>query len=234
MSTANSKALDDLIKLSTGADGLRSTLAVTCSPNEDDEDCLTMRASDASLDRDGEVLMPEGWQLDNYRRNPVIQNAHNYGTILDTIGRAEVTEVRDGALVQRWRFASEANPVAKIARDLYRGGFLRACSVGFIPVKWMYGEEGSGFRRKFVEMDLLEVSAVPIPSNPNALVAALKSGAIKRQDIGELADFLNQFRSPEGASAKSGCNADAAYLQQLEKAAQDLAKLAALVKSLRP
>ncbi len=47
-----------------------------------------------------------------------------------------MTEVRAvgerQALCQRVEFATEVNPVARIAYGLYRGGFLRAVSVGFI------------------------------------------------------------------------------------------------------
>ena len=67
-----------------------------------------------------------GVRLDNYRKNPVIQNAHKYGDVLDTIGKALITEVRDGALFQRIEFAVEVNPIARIAYGLYRGGQLLA------------------------------------------------------------------------------------------------------------
>ena len=55
---------------------------------------LDFIASTDTLDRYHEIIDPAGWRLDNYRRNPVFQNAHNYGDILFTIGKALVTEVR--------------------------------------------------------------------------------------------------------------------------------------------
>jgi uncharacterized membrane protein YqgA involved in biofilm formation len=42
---------------------------------------------------------------------------------------------------------------------------------------------------------LLEVSAVSIPANPNALTLALKAGAVDIGDLKELARFLNNFCS---------------------------------------
>lgn len=49
------------------------------------------------------------------RENPGFQDAHSYGDILFTLGKALVTEVRvvggDQALCQRIEFATEANPV---------------------------------------------------------------------------------------------------------------------------
>src|SRR5438445_7524866 len=36
----------------------------------------------------------------------------------------------------RSQFATEANPMARIAYALYKGKFLNAVSVGFIPLRW--------------------------------------------------------------------------------------------------
>lgn len=189
-----------LVKLSTGGEGLRASLSVKMTPDDADADLLHMRASDGTLDRYDEIIDPAGWQLDDYRRNPVIQNAHNYGDIIFTIGRAEKTAVEDGALVQAWRFASAQNPMAKIARDLYRGRFLTASSVGFIPREWVNGDKGSDYRRKYTKSELLEVSAVGIPANPSALALALKAGAIEKSDLKELALILKHFCNDEGSN----------------------------------
>ena len=110
---------------------VRAQLSVETTPDSSDADLLHIRASDETLDRYKEVIVASGWRLDNYLRNPVIQNAHQYGDIIFTIGRAEKTWVSGNALLQTWRFASNENPFAKIARDLYRGKFLQAASVGF-------------------------------------------------------------------------------------------------------
>jgi HK97 family phage prohead protease len=223
--------IKDLITLSTGQAGLRATLHCAPEPDPDEEDLLRIRASDASLDRDQEIIEPAGWRLDNYRKNPVIQNAHNYGDLLFTIGRAEVTELRDGALHQVWRFAAAANPVARIARDLYRGKFLNACSVGFIPGRWEYGDAKTPYRRRFLEQELLEVSAVAIPSNPNALVAGLKSGAVRRADLEEAMDLLKtisaalETKTERTANGSSGNDAAKTTLAQCHQLAQDLAAI---------
>jgi hypothetical protein len=179
--------------------------------------------------------------LDTYRRNPVFQNAHQYGDIIFTLGKALVTEVREvgpvspsgpprQALFQRIQFATDVNPIAKIAHGLYRTGCLNTVSVGFIPLRWKdtpepdslgapalrsLGEGGSPDSplpsdgrgaggegpvahrqvadrqvRRYLEQELLEVSAVPIPANPNALALALKSGAIDKSDLRETIQVL--------------------------------------------
>src|SRR5205823_209045 len=151
---------------------------------------LDFRSSDQTLDRYQEIITVAGWRLDNYRKNPVVQNAHSYWSLADTIGKSLITELRGDHLFQRVQFAVDENPIAKLAYGLYKGGFLRAVSVGFIPIRWENGSAEAGYRRKYLEQELLEVSAVSIPANPNALQLALKSGAIHKTDLQQLADLL--------------------------------------------
>ena len=188
-------AIPELIPLHDSRPGLRSLVQVEVRDAAGSEAAtLDFVASTATLDRYHEVIDPAGWRLDSYRRNPVFQNAHNYGDILFTLGKALATEVRavngGQALCQRIQFAVDVNPVARIAYGLYKGGFLNAVSVGFIPLRWEDGgnvpanaDSGPAPRRRYLEQELLEVSAVAIPANPDALALGLKSGAIGKSDL---------------------------------------------------
>ena len=193
-----------LIQLHNGSQGLRAELPVEVKPDATDADILHMRASDETLDRYQEVIVASGWRLENYQKNPVIQNAHQYGDIIFTIGQALKTWVSGKDLLQTWKFASRENPFAKIARDLYRGGYLRAASVGFVPIRWEDGKVGRGvpaepqaFKRRYLEQELLEVSAVGIPANPNALALAVKDGAVEKSDLKELGAILRHLDAAE-------------------------------------
>jgi HK97 family phage prohead protease len=181
------------VTLSTGERGLRvqKDMKITV-PTDAEGAVIDMRASDDTLDRYQEVIQASGWKLDNYRRNPVIQNSHQYGDVMFTLGKALRTEVQGNELVQRWQFAVNENPIAKVTYDLYKGGYLNTSSVGFIPLKWENGTKETPYRRKFIEQELLEVSAVGIPANPNALALAVKSGAVEKSDLKELAELLQQ------------------------------------------
>jgi HK97 family phage prohead protease len=133
--------------------------------------------------------------LDSYKANPVFQNSHQYGDIIFTIGRTEEIEVRadllgNNYLYQRVRFAVEENPFAKVAYELYRGGFLNAVSVGFKPIKWVDGEKVTPARRVFIEQELIEVSAVSIPANQNALAIAAKNGTLNLRILDECVERL--------------------------------------------
>jgi HK97 family phage prohead protease len=193
------------VQLCDGRTGLRGGMSIKAKA-EDSAPVIEFTASDDTLDRYDEVIEAQGWDLTNYQRNPVFQNSHKYGDIVFTLGKSLVTEVRGNALVQRIEFAVDINPVAKLAYDLYRGGFLNAVSVGFIPLEWKDGGGASGYARKFLKQELLELSAVSIPANPNALQNAVKSGAVDRSDLRDLAEFLKQFCSTK-AEAESNASA---------------------------
>jgi HK97 family phage prohead protease len=201
-----------LTPLSDGRPGIRAALAVQASSPEPGGNDVAQRpvidfvASNEALDRFDEIIMPAGWRLEKYRRNPVFQNAHQYGDVMFTLGKALLTEVREVSgrpvLFQRIEFAVEINPMARIAYGLYRGKFLNAVSVGFIPIRWENGSEEAGYRRRYVEQELLEVSAVGIPANPEALQLGLKAGAVEKADLKALLDLLHRFSDAGESSLK--------------------------------
>ncbi|HEY5911567.1 MAG TPA: HK97 family phage prohead protease [Verrucomicrobiae bacterium] len=198
---------------------------------------LDFISSNESLDRYGEIISARGWRLENYRRNPVFQNAHQYGDVIFTLGKALVTEVRGAEgpatapyLYQRIQFAVDVNPMARIAYGLYRGKFLNAVSVGFIPLRWENpaDPEKAGYRRKYLEQELLEVSAVGIPANPEALQLGLEAGAIEKADLRRLFDLIyrEEFRSemaaPNTDASASGGRSNEAQLLQLARALREI------------
>lgn len=187
---------------------------------------IDFRSSDETVDRYREVIAAAGWKLDNYKKNPVVQNAHRYGHVLDTVGKSIVTEVRGDHLYQRVQFAVDENPIAKITHGLYKGGFLSAVSVGFLPVKSEKGSQELGYNRRFTEQELLEVSAVGIPANPNALKLGYDQGAIEKSDLKELHQLLKSFCSDDAGiqtdSRAQGPDANGARLLQLLNATSSM------------
>ena len=138
-------------------------------------------ASTADMDRDGEVIEVSGWDLKNYKKNPVIMFGHDYKSL--PIGKATKIGVRDGKLVDVVEFPPEGTyEFADTVARLVDAGYLKTQSVGFIPKKWEDGdfddEKGNKPRRTYTKQELLEISIVPVPSNPNALMNAVKDGVI--------------------------------------------------------
>jgi HK97 family phage prohead protease len=134
------------------------------------DDPLEFVMSDGSVDRMGDVIDPDGWRLDNFRRNPVALFGHDPGF---PIGRWADVGVRRGRLTGRLDLME---PVSERLREIHaavNGGVLRAVSVGFHseaaePMK------GGGLR--FTEAELVECSLVSVPANPNALAIAKALG----------------------------------------------------------
>ena len=184
----------------TETTALRREIIPTIDPIAGPAAVIDFTSSDQTLDRYHDIIDATGWRLDNYRKNPVVQNAHQYGDILFTIGRATLTEVRGDRLYQRIEFATDINPMARIAYGLYKGKFLNAVSVGFTPIRWEDGTEKSNYNRRFLEQELLEVSAVGIPANPNALQLGLRDGAIHKSDLKEALELL--CGAPEQTSTR--------------------------------
>src|SRR6266446_3029872 len=178
-----------LIPLSDGRPGLRGTMSVDVgdplpSPGGEGQGeggtaVLDFVSSDETLDRYGEIIVASGWKFSSYARNPVFQNAHQYGDVIFTLGKALITEIRSGPpreaprglstlnsqpstyLYQRIQFATDVNPMARIAHGLYRGKFLSAVSVGFIPLRW---ENADGTEHQ-VGRGVLSAPGHPLPSD---------------------------------------------------------------------
>lgn len=126
-----------------------------------------------SVDREGDIIAVDGWDLEQYRANPVVLWAHDYRT--PPVGKSIDVGIRDGKLVSIDRFTPEdINPFGAMIYRMVKGGFLKATSVGFSPTEWTYNEDHRGF--DFIRTELLEHSVVPVPANPDALVMASKSG----------------------------------------------------------
>lgn len=144
-------------------------------------------ASTADMDRDGEVIDVAGWDLKNFKKNPVIMYAHDYRTL--PIGKATHIGVKDGKLKNTVEFPPEGTyEFADIVERLVNTGYLKTESVGFIPRKWEDGEGGDKApRRTYTKQELLEISIVPVPSNPNALMNAVKEGIITTKQFESIA-----------------------------------------------
>ena len=138
--------------------------------------------STGSVDRDRDVIEPEGWKLAAFKRNNVVMWAHDYS--LPPIARATHIRVEDNKLKATADFVpAEILPFAETVYQLLKGGYLHAASVGFKPIKHVFNAERGGV--DFQEQELLEFSIVPVPANAEALMNAKAAGI----DIAPLQDW---------------------------------------------
>jgi len=135
--------------------------------------------SDASPDRMGDVIEADGWDLVNFKRNPVALFNHNPNF---PIGKWINLRTEGGELRSVLRLAPEGtSPRIDEIRRLVDADILRAVSVGFLP-KQSEPLTKSGGGLRFRKQELVECSLVSIPANPNALAIA-KSLHISRDTV---------------------------------------------------
>ena len=132
---------------------------------------LSILVSDNSVDRVGDIIEPKGWRLGNYQKNPVWLVDHDYA-VASIVGRGGNPRTMSTGLVLNFSSAPlNTSPAVDLVIGLLDAGMLHAVSVGFLPFRWekildRKGEWTGGFR--YLDQDLLEVSWVAVPANPNA------------------------------------------------------------------
>ncbi|MEV3848099.1 hypothetical protein AB0J30_15045 [Streptomyces microflavus] len=124
---------------------------------------LRIIAATAGRKGDGLNLQMDGADLGRFQSNPVVGYGHNYwGRDGLPIGRSDKTWIDGERLLMDVSFDQD-DDFARTVERKYRGGYLNAFSIGFdvwdiddagIPAGW----------------ELFEVSAVPLPMDPNAVV----------------------------------------------------------------
>jgi HK97 family phage prohead protease len=146
---------------------------LTTKNTESDNDVLTFIASTSNPDRYGDIIAQDGWELDAYRRNPVVLLNHRADTL--PVGKGDVRMDGENLLIDiEFDTDEESQKVAGKAKR----GFLHAVSVGFNPSKSIkrsdlspdhkyYATKGMFFQNA----ELLEVSIVTIPANSHATAA---------------------------------------------------------------
>ena len=135
---------------------------------------VTFIASTATIDRYGDVINQDGWDLSAYSRNPVVLYNHNANSL--PIGKGTVY-LKDGQLMIDVNF-DQNDPDAQKIESKVKGGYISAVSVGFQPLEaksradlpkdhYAYGTRGQFFNKQ----ELLEVSVVTIPANNMATLS---------------------------------------------------------------
>jgi len=161
-----------------------------CKAEASDDGTITAVASTPDPDRMDDVVAAS-WKLDDFRRSPVIMHAHDYeGPV---VGKAVEIDLVGDTLMMRVKFDEhESNPLGQRLANQYREGFMSAFSVGFAPGKVTprsqlpkdhpaYSEKSAG---SLMEMNsLLEVSAVAIPANPQALAVRAKRWGLQPEAV---------------------------------------------------
>lgn len=140
--------------------------------------------STPDVDRYGEIVLPSAFakSLKQFMLNPVFPFGHHYeasGNQLPTVGHWKDMRVSDNALIGKAYFKPRG--LGEECFQDYIEGNLTSVSVAWLTRSWRMEEreiEGVSKRvRVFDEVDLIEVSAVLIPANPQARLRAASAFA---------------------------------------------------------
>lgn len=135
---------------------------------EKTEKGLRAVASTSTLDRQGESIDQTGWDLKNFKKNPILLWSHDHTE--PPIGKAKNIRVEGEGKKAALTFEPEfhdVTPRAQAIGKLFDQGIMNSFSVGFMPI------EADG--NTFTKSELLEISAVGVPANPEARTMAYKS-----------------------------------------------------------
>lgn len=163
-------------------------------------------ANAAILDRTEEIMPKECWDLVNFLKNPVILSGHNSWQNSHAIGKALSIEPTDKGLrlvaeIGDPSLGYELTDEQKTNRSLIAQGVLKAFSVGFIPHVWEYDEETETLTYKRVE--LLEVSVVSIPCQPDSLIETAKRNSGYTLDVPKVEPKAIPSTTQSGKGAKA-------------------------------
>jgi hypothetical protein len=187
-------------------------------------------ASDETIDSYKEVIRASGWRFSNFAKNAPFVDSHDYSSIEKLLGKVVDFEIVGKSLVETVQWAKDAgNKLADIGWRMTEGGFLKAVSVGFWPVKYITKADSTyaaqlkelniepmtEVRTIFTEQEQIELSAVVIGANPNALARSYKAGCLTDADL----DTISQEVAKRETVSVADDPAYAALAQRLAQTA---------------
>lgn len=157
--------------------------------------------NDTFIDRVGDVVVPAGIELANYKKSPVILFQHDRD---DVIGKAlTITKKKDGLFIKAeiHQGACEEDVFYAIKNGLYT-----SFSIGFRTKKAEWKQVGDREVFFITKSELLEVSVVSIPANVDSTFTLCKSfdgniyaGELEFPPQAKLADVDSSTKSIESS-----------------------------------
>lgn len=161
--------------------------------------------SDETVDRMGDVISADGWDLKSFKANPIALFGHDSR---NPVGVWEKVRVEGKRLIGRLKLADEGtSPFIDTLRKLMQQRIVKAVSVGFLPTKHEpLDKDADPFWGpfKFIEQQLMECSVVSVPANPNALALAKSLSPSDRARL--FAEPGNRSAAMITRTAKPGAN----------------------------
>lgn len=137
--------------------------------DSDEREQFTFIITNDAMDRACDIVEPDGLDITNYLRNPVVLKIHNDQAW--PIGKCVDLRRVDNGWQGTVQFCPGDYPVvgpdAEFCRRALRDGFISAVSIGFRALNYSINDEGGML---ITESELLEFSIVPVPCHQEALL----------------------------------------------------------------
>lgn len=142
-------------------------------------------------DREGDIIVPQGVQLENFRKNPVVLWEHGLGEITRPIAKCQhpdgrlALEVEEEHLSATSYFTEKSLESVQIFH-LIAEGLVRATSVRAVPIKsFSRKTSNDGIGIVLEEWELIEWSWGALGVNPDAIARTIDRGTIEGHKITE-------------------------------------------------
>lgn len=173
----------------------------------------------STIDRDGEVVVAQGMNSKEFEANPVLFWNHDYG---QPVGKCIRLKRQSEDVLAEFKLASKPDGwegpfFPEFVGALIGQGIVRGVSIGYVPEQGGMRRATADDRKRYGDAvhtvyskwKLLEVSVAPLQANPQALVTAVRKGAISEDDARRWLGFTPPRRTqivvqlPEVARPKS-------------------------------
>lgn len=164
---------------------------MTCEPGER---CFVAKITSDAVDRDREVLLPDGMDATDFEKNPVVFLGHDYSQL--PVGKVVSLKRNGDHWLAKVQMADRPDDhdgewIPDTIFSLVKQGVIRGVSVGFqvtasprVPTKADKEKFGEDVNAVIPRWKLMELSIAPLPCNQDALIEAVskgvKAGSIER------------------------------------------------------
>jgi len=154
------------------------------------ENITVFVASKQIVDRDGDVIYIDGMDTTTYlSKNPLFLWSHQADLLpLGRVIGLEKTFDSEGvpilkATVEWWK-----SNIAQEIKEMYQQGFLSSVSIRFLAIEYEERKDNENERRTgwdITKSELLEISAVTVPANSEAVIMKMANMSLKIKELEE-------------------------------------------------
>lgn len=176
-------------------------------------------ASNETLDCHNEIVRADGWQFNRFQKNAPFVDSHNYDGIGCLLGKVIDFKINGKNLIETVQWAVDVSvegqeTLAQWGFKMTAAGYLKAVSVGFMPVQYCtrwdndktcYNEQCAELNVPrdvspdviYVQQEQIELSACVIGANPDAVARAYKAGVVNDAFLEKISTEIARLKTAD-------------------------------------